>query len=65
MFGLTVHPPANVGDVGKDCFLGTFSGDLGGHDGVSPFLAGELGVVRVKQGEEAAKQLRAQGISSI
>lgn len=45
VFGLAVHPSADIGDVGEDGLLRAFSGDLRRDDGVSPFLASEFGVM--------------------
>ena len=57
---LSVHPSANVHQVGEHCLLGTFSGDLRGHYRVSSLLSGELGVVGVEEGEESLEQLTCQ-----
>ena len=53
VFGLTMHSSTDIGEIGKDGLFGPFSSDLRRDHGVFPFLAGEFGVMSVKEGEEA------------
>jgi len=50
---LPVHPSADVGKIREDGLLRALTSDLWRDNGVSPFLTGELGIVGMKEGEEA------------
>jgi hypothetical protein len=58
MFGLPMHPFADVCDIGEDGFLVTFAEDLWRGDGVPLARGGEEGGVRRVQGDiEALEEL--------
>lgn len=54
---LTMHPLADIGNVGKDSLLVTITHNRGRNNGVTLLLTGKLGVVLTKNLENARQKL--------
>lgn len=50
-------PPADIGNVGENRFLASFTSNLRRNDRITPFLSGKLGVVLAKNFKDAIEKL--------